>query len=186
MRGGGWLILALLVACRAPPPTAPTVAVAPDASVVERAERPVDGGAQLAQTPPDGGSDAPPPRSSEIQAWIDKETARCLAAGPQGIKSVRPCTDGPPTVTAAEMTACGLACIEAVNPSELSPSERAVYQQGLAACIALVDQSLGRGDFRCHFRDPIRNLRWVGDPYQKCDSECRNYAAEVRAQWAPR
>jgi hypothetical protein len=84
------------------------------------------------------------------------------------------------------MTACGLACIEAVNPTELSPSERAVYQQGLAACIALVDQSLGRGEFRCHFRDPIRNLRWAGDPYQKCDTECRNYAAQVRAQWAPR
>jgi hypothetical protein len=162
--------------------------VTPDASPVERAA-PAQAGAQFAQGLLDAGTDAAPARSPEIQAWIDAEVARCIAAGQRQLKSIRPCKDGPASATVEDTQACGMACFEAVYPMPFgtpTPSERAVYQEGLEACLAGVDQSLGRGEIRCYFNGPIRGGTSMGDPYQQCEARCRNHAAEVRTQWAPR
>ena len=191
MRGRSWAILACVTACRASPPPVPTVA--PGAVDTSAALPAADAGAQVGARPGDAATAYPTLAlpSPELQSWMDREAERCQAAGPGRLEAVRACEDGPPTVTPDQRDACSTACIEAAytppsGHAKPTPSEEAIYQDGLEACIARVDQSLGRGEIRCHFKGRIRHGTTFGDPYQQCETACRVRAAQVRAQWAPR
>jgi hypothetical protein len=184
------------LSCRAVGTASPPATVAPGvpvartmaalhAGVVTRPE----------QGPPDGVGDTDTPRAPEIQAWITAEVARCKTAGLKGPPAnLRLCRDGPPNVSMEDKVACTGACMDVMFPRAAidhgdprrTPDEQAVYQEGLDACIAQVDQSLGRGEIRCYFSGPIRGGATPPNPYTQCEEACRAHAARVRAQWAPR
>jgi hypothetical protein len=120
-----------------------------------------------------------------MQAWIQAVADECRGKSWEDYPLLTAsCGRGPSTATDEDRRACAVACVDAIVNSEPNIEELPAYREAVNDCFARVDATLGRGEVRCFFRASIPATTRTGDPHERCETACREHAAEVRRRWS--